>query len=75
MSDDERTPQERIRAFTDAVEEEIVTPTRRYLRGLRRGIAMGVILGILYAPRPGGESRAQILRFWRAVARYLPQRA
>jgi hypothetical protein len=74
MAVDERTPQERIRAFTDAVEEEIFTPTRRYVRGIRRGLMLGVILGILYAPRPGRESRARLLRAWRTVSRYLPER-
>jgi hypothetical protein len=74
MAVDERTPQERIRAFTDAVDEEILIPTRRYVRGVRRGIVLGVILGILYAPRPGQESRARLLRAWRSVSRYLPER-
>ncbi|HVB13648.1 MAG TPA: YtxH domain-containing protein [Candidatus Dormibacteraeota bacterium] len=74
MADDERTPQERIRAFTDAVDEEILRPTRRYLRGVRRGVALGVLLGILYAPRPGRDTRQRLLRAWRSVSRYLPER-
>jgi hypothetical protein len=74
MAVDERTPQERIRAFTDAVDEEILTPTRRYFRGVRRGILLGVILGILYAPRPGHESRQRLMGAWRMVSRYLPER-
>jgi hypothetical protein len=74
MADDDRTPQERIRAFTDAVDEEIVIPTRRYVRGLRRGILLGIAVGLLYAPRPGRESRGQVLRAWRMVSRHLPDR-
>jgi hypothetical protein len=74
MAEDQRTPQERIRAFTDAVDEEIVTPTRRYARGVRRGIVLGVALGLLYAPRSGRESRQQLQRAWRMVSRHLPDR-
>ena len=74
MAVDERTPQERIRAFTAAVDEEILTPTRRYVRGVRRGIVLGVILGILYAPRPGQESRQRLMGAWRMVSRHLPER-
>ncbi|HVC38390.1 MAG TPA: YtxH domain-containing protein [Candidatus Dormibacteraeota bacterium] len=74
MATDERTPQERIRAFTDAVDEELLTPTRRYLRGVRRGLIVGAVLGVLYAPRPGRESRARLLRAWRTISRHLPQR-
>ncbi|MFZ0167937.1 MAG: YtxH domain-containing protein [Candidatus Dormiibacterota bacterium] len=72
MATDERTPQERIRAFTDAVEEEIVRPTRRYVRGVRRGLMLGVALGILFAPRPGIETREKVVRAWRMVSRRRP---
>ncbi|MGH7666273.1 MAG: YtxH domain-containing protein [Candidatus Dormibacteria bacterium] len=67
----ERTPQQRIRAFTDAVDEEIVIPTRRYFRGVRRGILLGVLLGFLYAPSPGRESRERLRRAWRSVFGFL----
>jgi hypothetical protein len=70
MPTDERTPQERIRAFTDAVDEEILRPTRRYVRGVRRGLMLGVALGILFAPRPGSEEREKVLRAWRMVSRH-----
>jgi hypothetical protein len=73
MATDERTPQERIRAFTDAVDEEILRPTRRYVRGVRRGLMLGVVLGILFAPRPGSQTREQVLRAWRTVSRHLPR--
>jgi|GEM_PF-6325875 len=73
MAIDERTPQERIRAFTDAVDEEILRPTRRYVRGVRRGLMLGVALGILFAPRPGSQSRERVLRAWRTVSRFLPR--
>jgi len=74
MDDDGRTPQERIRAFTDAVDEEILTPTRRYVRGVRRGILLGIVLGLLYAPRSGRESRQQLQRAWGMVSRHRPDR-
>jgi hypothetical protein len=73
MATDERTPQERIRAFTDAVDEEILRPTRRYVRGVRRGLMLGVALGILFAPRPGSQTREKVLRAWRMVSRHLPR--
>jgi hypothetical protein len=72
MPTDERTPQERIRAFTDAVDEEILRPTRRYVRGVRRGLMLGVALGILFAPRPGSEAREKVLRAWRMISRHRP---
>ncbi|HEY6537817.1 MAG TPA: YtxH domain-containing protein [Candidatus Dormibacteraeota bacterium] len=72
MAEDERTPQERIRAFTDAVDEEIVIPARRYAKGVRRGILIGIVLGTLYAPRPGWETRQKLVRAWRIVSRHLP---
>jgi hypothetical protein len=72
MEVDERTPQERIRAFTNAVDEEIVVPARRYLHGFRRGVVPGLVLGVLFAPRPGRESREWVLRAWRSVSRHLP---
>jgi hypothetical protein len=74
MAIDERTPQERIRAFTDAVDDEILRPARRYVRGVRRGLLLGVALGILFAPRPGSQTRERTLRAWRTVSRYLPGR-
>lgn len=73
MATDERTPQERIRAFTDAVDEEILRPTRRYVRGVRRGLMLGVALGILFAPRPGSETREKVLRAWRMISRHRPK--
>jgi hypothetical protein len=75
MAEDERTPQERIRAFTEAVDEEILRPTRRYVRGVRRGVMLGVALGLLFAPRPGRESRERLARSWRAIKRHLPSRS
>ncbi|MGA8207399.1 MAG: YtxH domain-containing protein [Candidatus Dormiibacterota bacterium] len=74
MTSDERTPQERIRAFTDAVDEEILRPTRRYVRGVRRGLMLGVALGILFAPRPGSETREKVLRAWRMISQHLPKK-
>jgi hypothetical protein len=74
MATDERTPQERIRAFTDAVDEEILRPTRRYVRGVRRGLMLGMALGILFAPRPGSQTRERVLRAWRTISRHLPSR-
>jgi hypothetical protein len=73
MATDERTPQERIHAFTDAVDEEILRPTRRYVRGVRRGLMLGVALGILFAPRPGSQTREKVLRAWRMIARHRPK--
>jgi hypothetical protein len=72
MDVDERTPQERIKAFADAVDEEIVTPVRRYLHGFRRGVVLGLIVGVLFAPGPGREIRERGLRAWRSVSRHLP---
>lgn len=74
MANDERTPQERIRAFTDAVDDELLRPARRYIKGMRRGVMLGVVLGILFAPRPGRESQERLIRVWRTVARHCPQR-
>ncbi len=74
MAVDERTPQERIRAFTDAVDDEILRPARRYVRGVRRGVLLGVVLGILFAPRPGRVSRERLLHACRKVASHLPER-
>lgn len=74
MATDERTPQERIRAFTDAVDEEILRPTRRYVRGVRLGLMLGVALGILFAPRPGRQTRERVSRAWRTLSRHLPKR-
>jgi hypothetical protein len=73
MTSDERTPQERIRAFTDAVDEEILRPTRRYVRGVRRGLMLGMALGILFAPRPGSETQEKVMRAWRMISRHLPK--
>ncbi|HUY96371.1 MAG TPA: hypothetical protein VMW47_01895 [Verrucomicrobiae bacterium] len=47
---------------------------RRYRRGLVRGLGLGLLLGVLYAPRPGRESRALVLlavRWGRRVRRTL----
>ncbi len=56
------SPEERIGAFLTAVDEEIVRPVRRYLRGFRRGILVGIVLALLLTPVAGGELRGRILR-------------
>jgi len=56
------SPQERIGAFLVAVDEELIRPMRRYLRGFRRGLVIGVALGILFAPLAGAEVRARLRR-------------
>ncbi|MHB8312254.1 MAG: hypothetical protein ACYDD0_02985 [Candidatus Dormibacteria bacterium] len=56
------TPRERIQAFQDALDEELIRPGRRYLRGFRRGIMLGCLLGILFAPMAGSESRGRLRR-------------
>lgn len=69
MSGPQASPEERIRAFVEAIDEELVVPARHYLRGLRRGLLVGIVLGLLLAPRPGRESRTRILAVWRTLAR------
>lgn len=54
------TPRERIQAFQDALDEELIRPGRRYLRGFRRGLMLGCLLGILFAPTAGSESRRRL---------------
>ncbi len=47
-------------------------PLRRYRRGFTRGVGIGLVLGILSAPRSGRESRALLrmgFRWWRRVRR------
>lgn len=73
MAGDDRTPQERIRAFTEAVDDELLRPARRYVRGVRRGLVLGMILGLLFAPRPGRETQERLLRLWRTVSRHCPR--
>jgi hypothetical protein len=58
----EATPEERIRAFLVAVDEELVRPARRYLRGFRRGLLLGCLVGILIAPVAGRENRRRLGR-------------
>ncbi len=56
------TPGERIQAFQVAVEEELIRPARRYLRGFRRGLLLGCLVGLLFAPVAGSESRRRLMR-------------
>lgn len=58
----EASPEERIRAFLVAVDEELVRPARRYLRGFRRGMLLGCLVGILIAPVAGRENRRRLGR-------------
>lgn len=58
------TPRERIQAFQDAVDQELIRPGRRYLRGFRRGVMLGCLAGILFAPVAGSESRRQLNRLF-----------
>ncbi len=69
MASDTRSPGERIAAFGGALEEEVLRPARRYLRGFRVGLIVGVAAGVLLAPRPGEQTRARLLRLWRAASR------
>ncbi|MDA8331969.1 MAG: YtxH domain-containing protein [Candidatus Dormibacteraeota bacterium] len=56
------SPQERIGAFLVAVDEELIRPMRRYVRGFRRGLLLGVAIGILFTPLAGAELRARLRR-------------
>ncbi|MHB1638950.1 MAG: hypothetical protein ACYCUD_03795 [Candidatus Dormibacteria bacterium] len=54
------TPQERMGAFLTAVDEELLRPVRRYLRGFRRGLVVGIGLGLLLTPIAGRDARGRI---------------
>jgi hypothetical protein len=71
----EASPEERIRAFLVAVDEELVRPARRYLRGVRRGLLLGCLLGILFAPVAGRENRRRLGRLIEGGRRLRPGRA
>jgi hypothetical protein len=58
----EPSPGERIGAFLTAVDEEVLRPVRRYLRGFRRGFVVGIGLGLLLAPVTGREFRERLQR-------------
>ncbi|MDA8394647.1 MAG: hypothetical protein M0T72_05290 [Candidatus Dormibacteraeota bacterium] len=60
MSSPEATPQERISAFYRAVEEELLTPARRYLKGFRQGLVLGLALALLLTPWKGGSVRGRM---------------
>ena len=53
MSSPEATPEERIAAFWRAVDEELLTPARRYLKGFRVGLVLGLVVAILLTPWRG----------------------
>ncbi len=57
MSSPEATPEERISAFCRAVDEELLSPARRYLRGFRAGLVLGVALALLLTPWKGETVR------------------
>ncbi len=60
MSSPEATPGQRIAAFFQAVEEELWTPARRYLKGFRAGLVLGLALALLLTPWKGGAVRARM---------------
>jgi hypothetical protein len=58
-----------------SVDEELVRPTRRYLRGFHRGLLLGCLLGILIAPVAGRENRRRLGRLIGCARRLRPGRA
>jgi hypothetical protein len=60
VSAPEATPEQRIAAFWRAVEEELLTPARHYLKGFRVGLVLGLALALLLTPWRGESVR---LRF------------
>lgn len=69
MSDSGATPGERIAAFGDALQEEVVRPLGRYLKGFRAGLVLGLVAGLLLAPWPGTVVRRRLARGAAAVRR------
>jgi hypothetical protein len=66
VSAPEATPEQRIAAFWRAVDEELLTPARRYLKGFRVGLVLGLALALLLTPWRGESVR---LRFAAIVSR------
>ena len=69
MSSPGPTPGERVAAFWTAVDEELLRPARRYLRGFRAGLVLGLALGLLVTPWPGAAVRARMAALRRRACR------
>lgn len=69
MSSPDTTPEQRIAAFLEAVDEELLTPARRYLQGFRVGLVLGLAAALLLTPWRG-EAVRRLLAAIRARVRY-----
>ena len=69
MSSPAPTPEQRIAAFWGAVEEELVTPARRYLKGFRVGLVLGLAVAILVTPWTGESVRGRLVAIRGGVCR------
>ena len=69
MSSPQATPGERIAAFWQAVDEELLTPGRRYLKGFRAGLILGLALGLLLTPWNGESVRSRVMAVRSRVCR------
>ncbi len=69
MSSPEATPEERIAAFWRAVDEELLTPARRYLKGFRVGLVLGLVVAILLTPWRGESVRGRFAAIRGGVCR------
>jgi hypothetical protein len=69
VSSPEATPEERIAAFWRAVDEELLTPARRYLKGFRVGLVLGLVVAILLTPWRGESVRGRFAAIRGGVCR------
>ena len=60
MSAPEATPEQRIAAFWRAVDEELLNPARRYFKGFRVGLVLGLALALLLTPWRGESVRVRV---------------
>ncbi|MGA9775223.1 MAG: YtxH domain-containing protein [Candidatus Dormiibacterota bacterium] len=61
MRPEEPSPGERIAAFGVALQEELIHPLRRYLKGFRVGLLAGLVAAVLLTPWPGRLVRQRLL--------------
>jgi hypothetical protein len=74
VSAPQATPEQRIAAFWRAVDEEIVTPARRYLKGFRVGLVLGLALALILTPWRGESIRVRVAAVGVRVCRPLWRR-